>query len=178
MAEEWRPVVGYEGFYSVSSLGQLRSETREFVRKNGAPFTLRGRTLRQTHDKRGYSKVELWRDGVQKTVKVHIAVAAAFIGPRPRGMDVCHNDGTPSNCRSGNLRYDTKKGNMADMVAHGTAPRGERCGTAKLSEREVVEIRASLTPSDVMGPAYGISGGQIRRIRRGERWAHLSGGSV
>ncbi|WP_248099523.1 HNH endonuclease signature motif containing protein [Corynebacterium kefirresidentii] len=52
--------------------------------------------------------------------KVHRLVMAAFVGPCPDGMEVCHNDGNPANNYVGNLRYDTHQANYADMFIHNT----------------------------------------------------------
>ena len=35
MEEIWKDVVGYEGYYQVSSLGRIRSVDREIIDKNG-----------------------------------------------------------------------------------------------------------------------------------------------
>ena len=37
MSEVWRPVVGYEGLYSVSDEGRVRSESHVIVMSNGVP---------------------------------------------------------------------------------------------------------------------------------------------
>lgn len=67
--ENWRPVVGYEGLYEVSDLGNVRSLKRNKV-------------LSPILDKDGYYIVNLHKDGKQKTYKIHRLVAEAFI-PNP-----------------------------------------------------------------------------------------------
>lgn len=56
----------------------------------------------------------------QTTVKVHVAVALAFLGPRPEGLDIRHLDGDPTNAHASNLAYGTKLENEADKWRHGT----------------------------------------------------------
>lgn len=46
-------------------------------------------------------------------------VVAAFIGPRPEGLQVCHNNGVHYDNRAINLRYGTPKENSQDSVKHG-----------------------------------------------------------
>lgn len=58
-------------------------------------------------------------NGGQQGLYVHHVVAAAFHGPRPDGLDVCHCNGDLTDNRPENLRYDTANGNMRDAVAHG-----------------------------------------------------------
>ena len=117
MPEIWKSVVGYEGLYEVSDQGQVRSLTR-----NGR----RGKILRP-----GFGSVRkgceykrqlviLSVSGKHKTKTVHRLVLEAFVGPRPEGMEGCHNDGNTQNNKLENLRWDTRKNNHADSVKHGT----------------------------------------------------------
>jgi NUMOD4 motif/HNH endonuclease len=125
-AERWRPVPGYEGAYEVSDLGRVRSLRRTVIRSNGRATVVRQRILRQSQyvaDGRGtYRRVVLSKGGQAKNFTVHILVMIAFVGPRPQGMDICHENGDGKDNRLVNLRYDTHKANMADTVRHGTHP--------------------------------------------------------
>lgn len=120
--EVWRPVVGYEGAYEVSNLGRVRSLDRWIERVTGARQRLRGRILSIQFDGR-YESVRLKLGGAGRTVRVHQLVTEAFIGPRPDGMEVCHDDGDPRNNRVDNLRYDTHAANSQDRIKHGTQAR-------------------------------------------------------
>lgn len=117
--EKWKPIPGWESSYEVSNHGRVRSLDRTVIRSNGAPLPLRGRVLRPATLKHGYQQVAL-SEGTGASVEVHVLVAAAFIGPRPEGLEVCHNDGNPRNNHIDNLRYDTKSSNSHDTVRHGT----------------------------------------------------------
>lgn len=57
----------------------------------------------------------------RKCYFIHTLVASHFIGPRPEGMVICHNDGDPDNNHVSNLRYDTQTNNNLDKVKHGTS---------------------------------------------------------
>lgn len=46
-------------------------------------------------------------------------VAESFMGTRPESMNVCHNNGDPTDNRLANLRYDTQSENRRDTVRHG-----------------------------------------------------------
>lgn len=119
IAERWRPVVGWEGFYDVSNLGRVRSRDRWIpaVNRDGTPRVnkFRGKVLKGTPDKNGYLKVNL-RDGLGrvKTRMIHCLVAEAFIGPRPTGQVVCHFPNGSWDNRASNLRWDTHAGNERD----------------------------------------------------------------
>lgn len=171
--EQWRPVVGYVGLYSVSTLGRVRSEAR-LVRHNLGGWSRKRQRVRKTFaDKDGYHKVTLSREGVNAIFTVHSVVLEAFVGPRPPGHVGCHNNNTPGDDRPENLRWDTLAGNFADKVANGTHARGERNVKAKLTEAAVLEIRKSCESSTSLGPKFGICAAHARRVRRGGVWAHV-----
>lgn len=108
-AEEWRPIVGWPG-YLVSDQGRVISMKRKSPR-----------VLHSFPDRRGgYPVVSLSTGGACRNAKVHVLVAAAFIGPRPEGMDIRHLDGDVTNNRPSNLRYGTRSENMRDALRHGT----------------------------------------------------------
>jgi hypothetical protein len=177
--EEWRPVVGYEGLYEVSSFGRVRSLDRhervslpsgaEYVRRR------RGRLLVIPPDHDGYAHAKLSRDGVVSGHGVHALVCAAFHGPRPEGKQAAHNDGRKGNNAASNLRWATPTENSADMLSHGTVLNGQRNHLARLSEAQVIEIRRKLTTA---GPTqiareYGVTPECIMAIRSGRTWKHL-----
>ena len=129
---EWRDILGYEGYYQVSDDGRARSldRTVECRRRGGIQlWNRRGRVLSAGAQPCGHMVVVLHRDGVRKTRSVHSLVLEAFVGPRPVGMDCCHNDGDPANNTLGNLRWDTPSSNVLDQVRHGThlASRRSHC---------------------------------------------------
>lgn len=103
--EEWRDVVGFEGFYMVSNLGRVKSLDR-YVRTKGAALRLaRGRVLHLYRDVAGYSVLTLFSGRRSERVYAHILVAAAFIGPRVGKKHIDHIDRDKTNNKVSNLRY-------------------------------------------------------------------------
>ncbi|MCF8610008.1 NUMOD4 motif-containing HNH endonuclease [Gordonia sp. HY285] len=120
MAEEWRPVVGWEGYYEVSDQGHVRSVERTVEFSDGTTRTYKSRTRSDgPHGTQGHRGVGLWRDGAITMRTVHSLVLEAFVRPRPDGMHACHADGDPANNTVGNLRWDTPSANQFDKVRHG-----------------------------------------------------------
>ena len=105
--ESWKPIEGYEASYEVSDSGRVRSVAR-------------GRVLKPQVRGRGYLGVTLYREKVAKNKYIHHLVAQAFIGDRPVGLMVCHDDGDMNNCAVTNLRYGTQSSNLRDTLLHGT----------------------------------------------------------
>lgn len=101
-AAEWRPVVGYEGLYEVSDQGRVRRAGRR-------------RYLRQAPNARGYLWVKLYGGEKARNHRVHVLVAAAFIGPRPAGFTVDHLDEHKRHSWVENLEY---AGRLENYMRH------------------------------------------------------------
>ena len=119
-AERWKPVNGYEGIYEVSNHGRVRSVDRTVTHSDGRVRRLNGKVRSAPLNQRGYQVVNLCIHGKCQMRTVHSLVAETFIGTRPEGMEVCHNDGSKTNNHVDNLRYGTRSDNMLDRVRHGT----------------------------------------------------------
>lgn len=111
MGEEWRPVIGYAGFYEVSNKGRVRSVDRVTSHGN----RLRGRVLKERPLPNGRPRVSLARDAKTVDAYPYRLVLEAFIGPCPPDMEALHwDDDHNNNCLS-NLRWGTRTDNMRDM---------------------------------------------------------------
>jgi hypothetical protein len=164
-----RPVPGFDGYF-VTDDGRVFS-TRTRGRRD-AVGPLHALTI-GTND-RGYETVHIRG----RTTTVHVLVAAAWLGPRPAGCDVCHNDGDKRNNRAANLRYAPRAANVADAIAHGTFARGSRNGRARLTEADVVGIRSRLAAGAThraVAREFGISHPRVTSISTGKAWAHVKG---
>jgi hypothetical protein len=110
LVQQWRPVPGYEGLYSVSSLGDVRSEQRRTAHGSSSR-TVRERILCQNRTTNNYLSLRLWRDGEFRVARVHQLVAEAFITKPRDGLMVDHIDRDRSNNTVDNLRWVTKAQN-------------------------------------------------------------------
>ena len=149
--EEWRSVVGFD-FYEVSNLGRVRSLDRP-----GHPGRIRKLSKANKHDR---STLSLYKDGAMATRTVHILVLEAFVGPRPAGMEGCHNDGDANNCVLRNLRWDTPRGNAADKKKHGTELSADTIHNTKIFSNDlgrVLDLRANGVTLGAIGSWFGCS---------------------
>ena len=172
-------MVGFEGLYSVSSLGRVRSEDRVVVGCTGVRRCLTGKVLRPTRGHPGgYAGVTLYKDAVKRSVWVHRLVLEAFVGPCPEGMEVCHTNGVSRDNRVENLRWDTRAANAADRIQHGTVCFGATHVLSKLTEPAVREMRVARTAGATLqelADRYDVAVVTVRRACHGIRWGHIEG---
>lgn len=110
--EVWKPVVGFESKYEVSSFGNVRNKRT-------------GRYLHQTPNTSGYLRVQLYnKNGKgQKYFFVHRLVAQAFI-QNPNNLDtVNHIDQNKLNNNSSNLNWMS----LADNIRYSQNKRVLQC---------------------------------------------------
>jgi hypothetical protein len=166
---EYRPVVGFPG-YRVGNDGSVWSKRRRW--RSG-----KWRRLRPSdNSKYDHKQVVLQRNGKSHTRPVHRLVLEAFIGPCPKGMEACHKDGVASNNYVCNLRWGTRQSNADDSKKHGTTPRGERNGMAKLTDRKVKAIKRRRRlgePQIKLAADYKVDRKAIYDIEYGNTWTHV-----
>lgn len=168
--EEWRAVAGYDGKYLVSNHGRVARAGRG--RGTGTIFI-----INPTNKEDVVAVVSLRYMGRSRHGRVAGMVMAAFVGPCPDGMEVCHGDGDHMNNRLSNLRYGTHTENMADKHVHGTQPMGETSHYAKLTESAVLHIRATVANKSMsrhaLATMYGIREKSISDIVLRKSWKHI-----
>ena len=161
--EEWRPVVGFEKYYEVSSLGRVRRSIDGLRRGIKAGFVL---TTNVT--KPGYPFVRLYDRDAKRTYSlvVHNLVTAAFLGPKPKGIQVNHVDGDKLNPAVKNLEYVTAGDNQRHAFCLGLMHK-------KLTPSLVREIRTwqGRIGSRAVAAVYGLSSPTVQYIWRRVYWA-------
>jgi hypothetical protein len=170
---KYKPIPNFPG-YCVSNTGEVWS--RRISSKGG----MRNEWCRLVSGEAGpdYPRVCLHSETGAIKVTVHTLVLLAFVGPRPIGMEVCHNDGNPKNNELSNLRWDTHKANQQDMSRHGRTGKnkGSRNGNAKLSEEDVLEIHRMLSEGASRKDVawyYGVCVATIGYIASRHVWSHI-----
>jgi Mor family transcriptional regulator len=111
--ESWKPVIGFDGLYEVSSAGRVRSLDRQFLmtHRNGRVQVMNhyGRVLSQfkaRYKGKDYRHVVLHRDGRGYQRKVHLLVCEAFHGPAPEDRPyVIFSDDDSCNAAANNLGW-------------------------------------------------------------------------
>lgn len=182
MIEIWKQVVGHEGLYEVSSLGNLKT------------FNWKGtgqtRIMKPAKDHKGYLRTMLVKDKIAKTIKMHRIIAQAFLPNPENKATVNHKNGIKDDNRVDNLEWHTYKENTHHAIQNGMfyfrpkselakLPRckGEGKPNTKLTDADVLSIRERFKPKKVtrqmLADEYGIAAATVKDIILRKSWKHL-----
>lgn len=161
---ERRDIAGFEGMYQVAADGTVYSLKRDPA----------GKAMKPGKNAGGYLHLRLLRERSCKVnVDVHVAVAAAFLGPRPAGMQVNHKDGVKTNNCAANLEYCTRSENLKHAHAIGLACHwGERNPRCKIKTADLAAVRTLIAAGvkrAEIAQAYRVTPTRISQIKRGDR---------
>lgn len=155
---EWKDIINYEGFYMVSSDGQVKSLER-YVPHKGVLRLVKERILKPSTDKDGYKIVILQKLKDKKTFKIHRLVAIHFIGHSD--LVVNHKDTNKSNNSISNLEFTTTKENNlhARKNIKFNLMKGESHYNFKLTKEikdQIKEMKKSRVPNKVIAEKFNI----------------------
>lgn len=115
MTEYWVDVIGYEGLYEVSNLGNIRSLDRLVKHSSGNGKVLRKGRMLKTKNKQnnsGYIIIHLYKDGKAKGFLLHRLVLSSFCSPIGDNNQVNHINTIKTDNRLINLEWCTPVQNM------------------------------------------------------------------
>lgn len=143
--EIWKDIVGFEGYYQVSSIGNVRSLDRYVKHNYGGKRFCKGIVLKNILDKDGYHRVNLKVKQKGFSRFVHRLVCEAFIPNPENKAQVNHINGIKGDNRLSNLEWSTIYENRQHAYDTGLqnsyTRRGIRNNFNKLSEEDVILIR-------------------------------------
>lgn len=103
----------------------------------------------------------------------HRLVWELINGPIPNGLFVLHKCDNPACVNPKHLFLGTQKDNRQDCVTKLHHSFGSRHGMSKLSENNVLSIRASSKSAQDLAKRFGLAPGYVREIKRRESWRHI-----
>lgn len=173
MKTQYRLLEGYTG-YRIGSDGSVW--TRK-IRRSGV-LTDDWTLMKTRLDHAGRPRLSLINDdGKKMFFNVCRLVLLAFVGPCPEGLECCHRNGNARDNRRRNLRYGTRTSNARDKIIHGTQPRGEKAGAAKLTDddvREMRRLRDEGLPYKKIADRFGVAKYAAQLAIKRKTWAHVA----
>jgi hypothetical protein len=121
-------------------------------------------------DKYGYGRITV----SNRPRRAHVVAYEEWRGPRG-GLHVLHDCDNRRCINAAHLFLGTNADNTADRNAKGRQARGEGHARAKLTEGDVLAIRASAVPHTVLAAHYGVGETAISNIRNRRSWKHVAG---
>ena len=90
------------------------------------------------------------------------------------GLVVMHTCDNPPCVNPDHLALGTRRNNVDDMTAKGRQGRGETQGFSKLTEADVIDIRASTKKQAHLAKKYGVVHQCISSIKTYRTWKHVA----
>jgi len=174
----WKDIKGYEDKYSGSYGGNIRSWGRYVSRRCGVKYFRKGRILRPSQSHRGYLSVVLCDGNGKLRKRINRLIAETFIKNPNNYPQVNHKIPIKTINFACNLEWCTCSMNLKHAYKNGLASRkGEKHNLSKLTEKQVIEIKARLLQgckcADI-AKQYGVNPVTISSIKTGRTWSHIN----
>ncbi len=105
---------------------------------------------------------------------VHRIIYQKLCGPIPEDKPfVLHKCDNRKCCNPKHLYTGTSQNNSDDMVKRCRSTAGEKNINAKLTEKQIIEIRASKDSQRIIAKRFRVSYTTIQNIRRRKTWKHI-----
>lgn len=177
MIEIWKDIKNLEGLYQVSNNGKIRSLDRIITYIDGRKYHYKGKILKQYIQDNGYYYILLNYKRKLYRFSISRLVLSTFVRHPKNGEEAAHfPDSDKSKNNVDNLIWCSPKENSSHKVTHKTLMMGNKHWNAKLSEKEVIEIRylsKTKTQSDI-SQIYNISRRTISDIIKKKTWRHIN----
>jgi len=143
-----------------------------YVEKNDNCFE-----WQRARSKAGYG--QFWNG--EKVIYTHRHVAEMFYGKPPKGYQVLHSCDNKPCCNPDHLRWGTAAENNKEardrIVFKSTKSRGEKHPMAKLTQAQVIEIRARRNNGEILktlAEDYGVTISAIHLVCTGRNWSNAT----
>ncbi len=171
--EIWKKIPDYPA-YEVSNSGRVRSYKKRIGVGYWGVSDKPQKIISPSSNSAGYFGVILRKDNKSKRFFIGALVLAAFVGPKPDGLEVHYLDGDNSNNHLDNLKYATRK-----EIEAARAARFREHGRGRFNEDDVLYIRTSIaertiTPNE-LADLFDVNRYVIRQVCTGHTYKNYPG---
>ena len=175
----WKPIKGYENYYLVSNVGEIKTIERIITLPTHS-YLKKEKMLKQFKDSKGYMHVKLYDGtGKPKSLTIHRIVASSFLDNPNNLAEVNHIDHNKNNNNVDNLEWMSR----GDNIKHSYSKRdpktykGSGNKNSKLTEDVVISIRKEYrekrTTYKTLANKYGVGTTLIGYIIKNQVWKHV-----
>jgi hypothetical protein len=164
--EIFKDIIGYEGIYQISNLGNIKSLERLVNNHSNFKKRLKEKILKKNISKTGYYVVDLKNNCNRKTLKVHRLIAIHFIENKLNKCFINHINGIKTDNRIENLEWCTIKENNFHAQKTGLKNDiGANNSRAKLLTQDVIFIRQSKLKLKELSLMFNMNESGISKVR-------------
>lgn len=150
--EIYKDIIGFEGLYKISNLGNVFGIKRNKVLKNRI-------------NKTGYYQIKLTKNSKRKSFLIHRLIAIHFIPTDDFSLEVNHINADRKDFRIENLEWVTRNQNQKHSCVIGNNFR-------KLNKEKVEKIRLDNRKYKFISEEYGVSTSVICNIKKNKIHKH------
>lgn len=149
-------------------MATLKERLERKLKKQGSCLVWTGST-----DRWGYGKI----GSLGKTKGTHVVAYELAKGPIPKGKQVRHSCDNPPCCNPAHLLLGTNRDNVNDRTERGRGARGSTHADAKLTEKQVKELREKWSTGKytqkALGAEYGVKQSLVSQLVNRKVWKHI-----
>lgn len=170
MKEEWKPILGFEGYYMISNMGRVYSIKKDIYLAGDVSWS-------------GHIRVTLFNKEkkIKKRWQIHRLVAIYFLNlpENYNKMVVNHLDSNPGNNCFLNLEWTTQQKNTIHAMENNKnwiVPIGRKNGQSKLDDVKAsaaIEMWNNNIKQKDIAKKFNVTRATIAQITQGRQWKHL-----
>ena len=169
-----------EGFFALNiMIEQIPSDAKQITSLPNTFITRDGRIWRNGKPKKvyvglnGYKTCTFSINNKSNPKTVHRLLLETFVGPCPEKHEALHINGNRLDNRLENLRWGTRKENVADAIKHGTATIGTKNSQSKFNKEdlnEIMKMKSQRMTAQQIADRFNVSKTTVYRVYSGQTY--------